>query len=107
MRILQINYTWDLPPEEQAIYSTVESARALNDVPGLRWKIYIRNLDNMQAGGIYLFDDEDTATAWAAQARENLLKLPNLSDLDIRQFDIKEEQSLAAGAPITIQVATG
>jgi hypothetical protein len=107
MRILQINYTWDLSAEEQAVYSTVESARALVDVPGLNWKIYIRNLETKQAGGIYLFDDAETAAAWAEQARDNLLKLPKLTDLDIRHFDIKEEQSLATGAPIGVSVAAG
>ena len=40
--------------------------------PGLRWKIWTENAETQMAGGIYLFDDESLARAYAEKQTKRL-----------------------------------
>ena len=56
-KLLQLNFKFSVTGDEytQAVSPLAEKYAA---VPGLRWKVWIINEAESEAGGIYLFDDE-------------------------------------------------
>jgi hypothetical protein len=102
MVIVQINYRRpDMPKAEwEARYTDARAAQFL-EVPGLLWKIWLDGVEERRAGGIYLFEDRAAAEAYtngpiAARMRAN----PDISELDIRIFDVRERMSEITRAPL-------
>src|SRR5262245_28692806 len=56
-RILQVSFQFQAA---RAVYerAVASIADAVDAVPGLRWKLWLLNADQREAGGIYLFADE-------------------------------------------------
>lgn len=99
--ILQINFKLDITDEELAERSNAERAKIFWSVPGLRWKIWLRESDNRISGGIYLFDNRAAAEAYANGPIGDAVKaLPDSSDHSFKFFDIREEVSAITGAPL-------
>jgi hypothetical protein len=102
MVIVQINYRRpDMPKAEwEARYTDARAAQFL-EVPGLLWKIWLDGAEERRAGGIYLFEDRAAAEAYAngpiaARMRAN----PDIGELDIRIFDVRERMSEITRAPL-------
>ena len=98
--ILQVNFTWDLSEAERDEHFTLDIARRLANFPGLRWKVWLTDEDTKGAGGIYLFDDRQSAQARVDALRPILEGLPGTSDISMRMFDIREDLSEITRAPI-------
>jgi hypothetical protein len=62
-KILQINYKLNGPRNEYERENR-PYARPIADTPGLRWKIWIINEAQLEAGGIYLFVDDRAVKAF-------------------------------------------
>ncbi len=99
-RIMQLNFKYSVTGAEyeQAVSSLASQFAALD---GLRWKIWFINEAEGEAGGIYLFDDEASLTAFlegplAAQVTGH----PALSDFSVKQFDVMEEVSAITRGPV-------
>ena len=62
-RIVQLNFKFNVSVAEykQAVSTLANEFAA---VSGLRWKIWIINEAESEAGGIYLFNDEASVTAF-------------------------------------------
>jgi len=62
-KILQLNFKFSVTKAEydQAASSLANEFAA---VAGLRWKIWLMNEKENEAGGIYLFDDESSLLAY-------------------------------------------
>lgn len=43
-------------------------AASINQEPGFLWKVWTESEQNQEAGGIYLFETEETALAYSGQA---------------------------------------
>jgi hypothetical protein len=100
-KLLQVNFTWDLPAEEKAKYADPDGPRQIADQPGLHWKIWIHDEATNSAGGIYLWEDEKSARAWGDDLLpKRLAQLPNVRDISIRYFDIDPEASAVTRAPL-------
>jgi hypothetical protein len=104
-KILQLNFRFDVP---RADYEGVVSPLA-NDfaqVPGLLWKIWLMNEAESEAGGIYLFEDESSLTAYLEGPLAAAVKShPALSDLSAKQFDVMEElTAITRGPAETVRV---
>jgi len=100
MKLLQINYKLNSAVSD-FMRASGPVAAAIADVPGLRWKIWLENNAENEAGGIYLFDD--------AAARQNFIegpvvaKLkahPALAEVSVKEFDVPAELSSKTRAPI-------
>jgi len=63
--MLQLNFTLTIPVDEYERMVT-PVAHAVAAVDGLRWKIWIVNAAESQAGGFYHFDSEAAADAYLA-----------------------------------------
>jgi len=98
--ILQLNFRLNVSPEEYT-----DTFRPLADsfaaVEGLRWKVWILNEKEREAGGIYLFESADAMDAFlsgdlvAAAASH-----PALRDLSVKKFDVMPDLTAVTRGPV-------
>jgi len=100
VKILQLNFKFNVSrvEYEQAVSALASEFAA---APGLRWKIWMINEAEQEAGGIYLFDDEASVKALlegplVAQVTSH----PALSDFSVKQFDVMEDVTAITRGPI-------
>ena len=99
-RIMQLNFKFSVSGAEyeQAVSPLASQFAALD---GLRWKIWMINETESEAGGIYMFQDEGSLNAFlegplAAQVTSH----PALSDFSVKQFDAMEDLSEITRGPV-------
>ena len=99
-RIMQLNFKFSVSGAEyeQAVSPLANDIAA---VAGLRWKIWMINEAEREAGGIYLFDDEASVKEFlegplAAQVTGH----PALSDFSVKQFDVMEDVTAITRGPV-------
>jgi len=99
-KILQLNFKFKVSRSEyeQAVSPLASDFAA---VAGLRWKVWLMNEAESEAGGIYLFDDESSLQAYltgplAAQVKSH----PALSDMSVKQFDLMEDITAITRGPV-------
>jgi hypothetical protein len=99
--ILQINYRYDIPRKEfEAMVSPV--AHDIAKVSGLRWKVWLINEEENEAGGLYLFDDEAHAKMYLeSPIVAGLREHPGISDVRVKQFNIMEAPSQLTRGPLS------
>jgi hypothetical protein len=102
MVIVQINYRRpDMPQAEWDARYTDDRARQFLQVPGLLWKVWLDGTDERRAGGVYMFEDRAAAEAYAAGPIVARLRTdPELSEVDVRVFDVRERMSEITRAPL-------
>jgi len=100
MPILQINFKLNVPTAEY--HRICESiAQAIADVPGLRWKVWLLNEQEKEAGGIYLFQDERALNNYLSGPIVTQIKShPALQELSAKRFDVMEEVTAMTRGPI-------
>lgn len=101
VRLLQINLKFSVPTGDlKTAFAAV--ADDIAAVPGLRWKIWILNEQEHEAGGIYLFEDGDSVRNYLEGPIVSGLKAhPALTDISAKQFDIVEDLTSKTRGPIT------
>ena len=99
-RLLQLNFKFNVTGEmyEQAVSPLASEFAA---VSGLRWKIWMINEAEQEAGGIYLFEDEASVKAYlegplVAQVTSH----PALSDFSVKQFDVMDKVTAITRGPV-------
>jgi hypothetical protein len=97
---LQINYKFSVSRAEfESGFDAV--AAQIAEVPGLRWKIWLLSESESRGGGIYLFDDEESARAYLEGPIIAAMKsLPVLSELSSSSFSVLEEPTAVTRGPI-------
>ncbi len=105
MPILQVNFKLNVSPAEyQKICESV--AQAIADVPGLLWKVWLLNEQEKEAGGIYLFQDEQALNNYLSGPIVAQIKShPALRDLSAKRFDVMEEVTAVTRGPIPAAAA--
>ena len=99
-KILQLNFKFNVP---KADYEAAVSPLAENfaAVPGLRWKIWLMNEAENEAGGIYLFNDESSMQAYLdGPLAAGVKSHPALSDMSAKVFDSMDELTATTRGPI-------
>ena len=102
MKLLQVNYRRERSQAdpEQAEH-LLGAAERISGLPGLQWKIWIYDDASAVAGGIYLFDSEEHARAWGDEMLPGSLgRLPGVSGIDARYFDVDERLSEVTRGPV-------
>ena len=97
--ILQINFDF------AGLWADYETGNApgaaqIAGVPGLGWKIWLKNATTGEAGGIYLFHDEAAAQGFAAQVGAMLKDVPQYTNVSIKQFGVIEALTAITRGPI-------
>lgn len=102
-QVLQVNFTFGVSlPEYEAIMEPLTDAFA--HIPGCQWKIWLMNEKLYQAGGLYLFDNEESLDAFRfSDLMEQMLAHPSMSNFSIKQFGVLEKYSLLTRAPILVE----
>ena len=93
-KVLQINFKFNVTATEFE-QTFAPFADAFAAIPGLRWKVWILNAANSEAGGIYLFEDGNSLeTFLESELADGVVKHPMLSDFAIKSFDVMAAQSM-------------
>lgn len=101
MPILQVNFKLNISTSEWREICT-SFAQPVADVPGLLWKIWLLNEQDMEAGGIYLFDSEQALNNYLsgpiiAQVKSH----PALQDISAKQFKVMEDVTAITRGPVS------
>ena len=62
-QILQVNMNFSIPRADLET-AWLGAAQPISDTPGLLWKVWLINEEKKEAGGIYLFENEDALLAY-------------------------------------------
>jgi len=99
-KILQVNFKFSVTGAE---YKEAVSALAeqFAKVAGLRWKVWLMNESESEAGGIYLFDDEAALEKYLDGPLAALVKgHPALSEMSAKPFDVLADLTAATRGPV-------
>ncbi|MFQ5990733.1 MAG: YdhR family protein [Candidatus Methylomirabilales bacterium] len=99
-RIMQLNFKFSVSGTEyeQAVSSLAGDFAA---VAGLRWKIWMINEAEKEAGGIYLFDDEPSVKAFlGGPLVAKVTSHPALSNFSVKQFDVMRDVTAITRGPV-------
>lgn len=99
-KILQINFKFNVPRAdyEQAVSPMADDIAA---VSGLRWKVWLMNEAESEAGGIMHFGDEASLQAYLeGPIVAAITSHPALSDFSVKQFDVMEDQTAITRGPV-------
>ncbi|MGQ0601736.1 MAG: YdhR family protein [Anaerolineales bacterium] len=100
VQILLVTFKLNFSPEKYVQVIAPLASDILN-VPGLRWKIWLINVGQNTAGGIYLFDDESYTQAFLTSPLMATLKNHSaLANLRVRPFDVMQAETSATHGPL-------
>lgn len=97
-KVVQINYKFSGPRSEFDRVN-LPYAKPIADTRGLRWKIWVVNEEQGEAGGIYLFQDAAAAQAFLTGPIIAALKSSNPT-VSIKSFDVMAEHTLVTRGPV-------
>jgi Putative mono-oxygenase ydhR len=99
--VLQVNFKLNVSPAEYE-KTVTPMADAFAEVEGLRWKLWLLNQEEREAGGVYLFEDEPSCAAFLAGPLAAAVKsAPFLRELSIKRFDVMPEVTEITRGPIS------
>lgn len=99
--ILQLNFKLKVPVDQYE-HAIEHASHAIAGVAGLRWKIWIVNADQQEAGGIYCFENRESADAYLNGAIvANLKGAPFAHDPSIKRFDYLEAATALTRGPVS------
>ena len=99
-KILQLNLNFSISRAELEA-AWLEVAQPIAEVPGLRWKVWLMNEAEQEAGGIYLFESEAAAQSYVAGPIVAALKSsPVVSNISAKLFDVLESHSAITRGPV-------
>ena len=100
-QILQINLKYNVPTADlKSAFASV--ADQIAATPGLRWKVWLLNEGEQEAGGIYLFDDASSVQAYLeGPIVAGLMAHPALSDISAKVFDVVGDLTAVTRGPVT------
>ena len=99
-KILQVNMKFSIPRADLEA-AWLDVAQPIADCPGLRWKVWLMNEGEHEAGGIYLFESEAAAQSYLAGPIVAALKAsPAVSDISAKLFDVLESHTAITRGPL-------
>ena len=99
--VLQVNFKLNVSPAEYE-KTVTPMADAFAEVDGLRWKLWLLNQQEREAGGVYLFEDEPSCAAFLAGPLAAAVKsAPFLRELSIKRFDVMTELTEVTRGPVS------
>ncbi|HHT5679377.1 TPA: monooxygenase [Raoultella planticola] len=88
-KLLQLHFAFNGPFGSEMSRQLVELAESINQEPGFIWKVWTESEKNHEAGGIYLFEDEETALAYLNKHTVRLKSL-GVDEVIGKVFDVNE-----------------
>jgi hypothetical protein len=97
--VLQINYVPGAAMSRWSPEQALDVARQIATVPGLHWKLWVRDETEGTCGGIYLFATEASARAWESRAKALFAGFGAIG-VTAQLLSVDEAQSEATRAPL-------
>jgi Putative mono-oxygenase ydhR len=99
-KILQVNLRFSISRADLEA-AWLEAAQPIADWPGLRWKVWLMNEAEKEAGGMYLFESEAAAQSYLAGPIVAALKAsPVISNISAKLFDVLESHTAITRGPV-------
>ena len=99
-KIVQLNVKFSISRAELES-AWLEFAQPISEVPGLRWKVWLMNEAEHEAGGIYLFESEAAAQSYVDGPFVAAMKSsPVLSNISAKMFDVMESHTAITRGPL-------
>ena len=99
-KILQVNMKFSIPRADLEA-AWLDVAQPIADCPGLRWKVWLMNEAEHEAGGIYLFESEAAMKAYmAGPIVAAAMASPVLSNIEAKVFDVLESHTAITRGPV-------
>ena len=97
--LLQFDFPMQGPWGDEMAAAFGDLANIIGRAPGLRWKIWTENESEGTGGGIYLFEDDDSALAYL---EEHTARLEGFGVTDIRAklFHVNEPLTALTRGPL-------
>lgn len=87
MKLVQFDFPYSGPFGTEMTAAMDGLARSIAQEPGFLWKIWMENRITQEAGGIYLFSDEQSATNYIAKHSARLKKF-GIDRISTKIFDV-------------------
>ncbi len=98
--LLQVNFKFSVPSSEYG-QMAASLASQFAAVPGLRWKVWIMNEAESEAGGIYLFEDDAAMRAYlAGPLAAAVAQHPALTDISVKPFAVMGDATAITRGPV-------
>lgn len=91
-KLLQIDFPFSGPFGNEMTEAFKGLAISISEEPGFIWKIWTENESEKEGGGIYLFENEQSAKAYLDKHTARL-KGFGVSDVNAKIFDVNEALS--------------
>lgn len=99
-QIVQLNFRLGVPENEWE-QTAKELADTFAAVPGLRWKVWLMNEAEHEAGGIYLFEDESAAKSFLqSDLASQVASHPAVKDMAVKQSAVLSEPTQITRGPL-------
>ena len=100
LKILQINYRLNSAISD-FLRESIPIANLLANVPGLRWKIWLKNEKEDEGGGLYLFENDAALKSFLEGPVVGKLRShPVVAEVSIKEFEVPVELSAVTRAPV-------
>jgi len=98
--MLQVNFNFSVSKKEYQ-EAVAPLADKFADLPGLKWKVWILNTENSEAGGIYMFENQASVDEYLAGPLAKIVTThPALSNFSIKQFAIMKDITKITRGPL-------
>ena len=98
--ILQVDFAFAAPEGPEAEQAMKDLAESINKEPGMIWKIWTQDPPNSEAGGIYLFQDRDTAQQYLDMHSARLTGF-GVENIRAKLYDINEPLTAINQGPVS------
>ncbi|WP_299015238.1 monooxygenase [uncultured Photobacterium sp.] len=98
-KLLQVDFNYQGPFGTEMSEQLKELAESINHEPGMIWKIWTESEKELLGGGIYFFENEETAQAYLKMHSERLQKM-GITNIRGVVFDFNENLSLINKGPV-------
>lgn len=98
-KLLQVDFDFAGPFGEEMADKLRGLAESINNEPGVIWKIWTENPKNQVAGGIYLFEDEASATSYLKMHSARLQKM-GVKEVRGQIFDVNTSLTAINKGPV-------
>lgn len=97
--LLQVDFDYSGPFGNEMASMLKELAESINHEPGMIWKIWTESETDKLGGGIYLFEDEKSASAYLTMHAARLSKM-GIENIRGRIFAVNSALSAINKGPI-------
>lgn len=97
--LVQMDFPFDGPFGEEMTKAMSDLAESIAKESGLLWKIWTVNDKTREAGGIYLFSDEESARHYI-DMHSKRLKAAGIKTINAKLFTVDQELSALSNTPL-------